>query len=103
MQYISYLAVMHRVPRRAYAAWFPDLPHCFAGGDTRDALELHAHRALLRLAEAAAARGESLPAPSSIEAVLALPDVQAAVRSGSSIIDVLLVSKRPSRRQAAPE
>jgi predicted RNase H-like HicB family nuclease len=91
MQILSYLAVMYRNGPRDYAAWFPDLPDCFAGGESRDVLELHAHKTLLRLAETAVSAGRQLPPPRTMVAVRADPGVQKAMRAGATIISILLV------------
>jgi predicted RNase H-like HicB family nuclease len=75
----------------AYGVIVPDLPGCSSGGATIDEAVADAQEAVALWVDEMAAQGGEVPAPRSIEAVLADPEVAAAIASGSAIILVPLV------------
>jgi predicted RNase H-like HicB family nuclease len=58
----------------AYGVVVPDLPGCFSAGDTLDEAVTAAEEAATAWIDATLDAGGNVPAPSSIEAVRALPD-----------------------------
>ena len=58
----------------AYGVVVPDLPGCFSAGDTMDEAMVNAEQAIIAWIETALDLGQDIPAPSSLEAIRALPD-----------------------------
>jgi predicted RNase H-like HicB family nuclease len=58
----------------AYGVVVPDLPGCFSAGDTLDEAMTNAEEATVAWIEAALDAGETVPPPSSLEAVRANPE-----------------------------
>jgi len=58
----------------AYGVVVPDLPGCFSAGDTLDEAMTNAEKAAVAWIEAALDAGESIPTPSSLEAIRATPE-----------------------------
>jgi predicted RNase H-like HicB family nuclease len=58
----------------AYGVVVPDLPGCFSAGDTMDEAVTAAEEAAAAWIDATLDAGNSVPAPSSLEAVRARPD-----------------------------
>ena len=76
-----YVAIVEDAgPDKAIGLWFPDLPGCFSAGDTVDEALLNAGEAVSLYAESLAKEGRSLPAPRSVSALRADPDVVAELR-----------------------
>lgn len=74
-----YIALIHKEPDSDYGVSFPDFPGCVtAGKDLDEAREL-AEEALALHIEGMLADGESLPEPSTLEAVMAEPENRSAV------------------------
>lgn len=83
----------------AYGVVFPDLPGCTAMGDTVADVLRNAQEAARAWSEAIEARGETVPAPRSPDAILKDADVRQALSDGASLIRVLLIRElgRPSK------
>ena len=83
----------------AYGVIVPDLPGCSSGGATIDDAVANAQEAVALWAEEMAAQGGKVPEPRSPEAVLADPEIAAAILEGGAIIMVPLIreSGRPAR------
>jgi predicted RNase H-like HicB family nuclease len=58
---------------RAVGVWFPDLPGCFAAGDTVDEALENAPEAIQLYADALAKDGRDLPAPRRLDALRSDP------------------------------
>ena len=58
----------------AYGVVVPDLPGCFSAGDTMDEAMTNAEQAIIAWIETALDLGQDIPAPSSLDAIRALPD-----------------------------
>src|SRR5277367_6582016 len=58
----------------AFGVVVPDLPGCFSAGDTLDEAVVGAEEAAAAWVDAALDVGESIPAPSSLDAIRANPD-----------------------------
>jgi predicted RNase H-like HicB family nuclease len=58
----------------AFGVVVPDLPGCFSAGDTLDEAVVGAEEAAVAWVDAALDVGESIPAPSSLDAIRANPD-----------------------------
>jgi predicted RNase H-like HicB family nuclease len=58
-----YFAIIHKDKDSAYGVVFPDLPGCYAAGDTYDQAIRNAGEALRLYAEAEASAGRKLPEP----------------------------------------
>jgi predicted RNase H-like HicB family nuclease len=72
----TYFAIVHQGGDSAYGVWFPDLPGCFAAGDTEDAALASARKSLMLFAEDAEDDGEALPAARSLAALRRDADVR---------------------------
>lgn len=76
-----YIAIVEDTsPEKAIGLWFPDLPGCFSAGDTVDEALLNASEAISLYAESLAKEGRALPAPRSVSALRADPDVASDLR-----------------------
>jgi predicted RNase H-like HicB family nuclease len=63
----QYVAIVEDAgPEKAAGVWFPDLPGCFAAGDTLDEAIANAPEAVALYAEALEETGRALPAPRSL-------------------------------------
>ncbi len=69
----------------AYGVIVPDLPGCTSAGRTTDEALRNAIEAVRLWAEDAIADGEGLPAPRSVEALSADPEVAAALAEGVAL------------------
>jgi predicted RNase H-like HicB family nuclease len=70
---MNYIGAIHKDPDSDFGVSFPDFPGCITGGRTLDEAKAMAVEALEgHIAEMQA--GERIPAPSSLDAVLADPD-----------------------------
>jgi predicted RNase H-like HicB family nuclease len=68
---MNYIGVIHKDPDNDFGISFPDFPGCITVGRSLDEAKAMAIEALEGHMQAA---GEPIPAPSSLEAVLADPD-----------------------------
>jgi predicted RNase H-like HicB family nuclease len=66
-----YIALIYKEPRSDYGVSFPDLPGCVTAGATLDEARAMAEEALALHLEGFEADGETPPAPSSLEAIMA--------------------------------
>ena len=65
-----YVAIIEDAgPDRAVGVWFPDLPGCFAAGDTLDEAMRNAAEAITLYAEALEEHGRALPPPRRLSAL----------------------------------
>lgn len=74
-----YIALIHKDPDSDYGVSFPDFPGCVTAGRTLEEARALAEEALSFHARSMAEDGEPLPAPSSLNAVSALPEFAGAV------------------------
>lgn len=83
----------------AYGIVIPDLPGCFAGGDTIEDTMRDAVGAVAAWADATEEAGDAIPTPRSIESLRRDPDVAAAVADGAALVVIPLVrdSGRPAK------
>lgn len=95
---MRYVALIHKEPGSSYGISFPDLPGCISAGST-------AHEAITNAAEALAfhvagmrADGEPVPAPRSLEEILADPAL-APDREGANFAHVPLIEDRGSPKR----
>jgi predicted RNase H-like HicB family nuclease len=72
----DYIAIIHKDPDSDYGVSFPDLPGCITAGSTIEEARDMAAEALGGHLAVMAAHGEPLPAPSTIEAIMRVPDFQ---------------------------
>jgi predicted RNase H-like HicB family nuclease len=69
----QYIALIHKEPTSAYGVSFPDLPGCVSAGDTLDEARAMAAEALAFHLEGMIEDGDTIPAPSSLEAIMSDP------------------------------
>jgi predicted RNase H-like HicB family nuclease len=83
----------------AYGVVVPDLPGCSSGGATIEEAVANTQEAVTLWTDEMVAQGGDIPAPRDGEAVLADPEVAAAVAAGAALILVPLIrdSGRPTR------
>lgn len=92
---MRYVAFVHKDPDSAYGVSFPDFPGCVSAGDTADEALTNAVEALSGHVAAMHADGDAIPAPRSLDEVLAdatLGDD----REGASLAFVPLIRDRGS-------
>lgn len=66
----QYVAIVEDAgPQKAVGLWFPDLPGCFAAGDSLDEAIANAPAAVALYAEAVEEQGGTLPPPRSLSAL----------------------------------
>lgn len=70
----SYIALIHKDDDSDYGVSFPDFPGCISAGSTLDEARAGAEEALALHVEGLIEDGESLPEPSSLQAVMADPE-----------------------------
>jgi len=71
---LQYIAIIHKDSGSDYGVSFPDLPGCVSAGvDLDEARDMAAEALALHL-EGLAADGDSIPQPSSLEAVMSDPN-----------------------------
>lgn len=70
----SYIALIHKDDHSDYGVSFPDFPGCISGGSTLDEARAGAEEALALHVEGLIEDGESLPEPSSLQAVMGDPE-----------------------------
>jgi predicted RNase H-like HicB family nuclease len=66
----SYLIVIERADDGGFGAWAPDLPGCVALGDTVEECERQMREAIAFHLEGLREKGESVPTPTAIAAVM---------------------------------
>lgn len=82
----NYLAVVDKDADSAFGLWFPDVPGCFSAADLEGDIVANAVEALRLYAE-----DESLPEPSSHEAIVTRSDVREALADGAYLLSVPLI------------
>ena len=75
----------------AYGVWFPDLPGCTATGATIDEAPANAAEAMRDWAEVTLAKGDAIPEPRAVEALLSDADASEAIGEGAAIRSIPLV------------
>jgi predicted RNase H-like HicB family nuclease len=71
---MNYIGVVHKDPDSDFGVSFPDFPGCITAGRTLAEAKAMAEEALNLAIEEMDKAGEPIPAPSSLDAVLADPD-----------------------------
>jgi len=70
----DYIALIHKDADSEYGVSFPDLPGCVSAGATMDEARINAEEALALHVEGLIEDGQAIPAPSSLDAVMAYPE-----------------------------
>ena len=94
MRYVSFI---HR-DEAGYGVSFPDFPGCVSAGDTVDDAVLQGSEALAFHVEGLVEDGEPIPAPRSIDAIKADPDLAEWRRGADFVLVPLLLDRGSSRR-----
>ena len=94
MRYVSFI---HR-DDAGYGVSFPDFPGCVAAGDTVDEAISRGGEALAFHVEGLRDDGEPIPAPRSIDAIKADPDLADWRRGADFVLIPLLLDRGSSRR-----
>ena len=83
----------------AYGVYFPDLPGCAAMGATLEEAIVNAAEAMRDWADATIEKGDAIPEPRAIEALLADPELSADIGAGALLRGVPMVrhSGRPAK------
>ncbi|MBP0616697.1 type II toxin-antitoxin system HicB family antitoxin [Jiella mangrovi] len=90
---MRYIAFIHKEPGSSYGVSFPDVPGCISAGDTLEEAASNAVEALSGHARMIEADGETLPAPRSLDEIVADPALQVD-REGAMLTVVPLVRDR---------
>lgn len=69
----TYIGLIHKDPDSEFGVSFPDFPGCVSAGATLDEARVAAHEALTGHIACMAEDGEAIPAPSSLDAIMADP------------------------------
>jgi predicted RNase H-like HicB family nuclease len=77
----SYIALIRKDADSDFGVDFPDFPGCVTAGATLDEARRMAHEALELHVTGMIAHGEELPAPSTLDAIMAAPENQDAAAS----------------------
>ena len=75
----NYIAVVHKDPKSDFGVSFPDFPGCVTAGSSIDEAKDMAHEALSLHIKGMLEDGESIPAPSKLEDIMADPDYSDAI------------------------
>ena len=75
----NFIAVVHKDPKSDFGVSFPDFPGCVTAGSSIDEAKDMAHDALSLHIKGMLEDGESIPAPSKLEDIMADPDYSDAV------------------------
>ena len=94
MRYVSFI---HR-DETGYGVSFPDFPGCVSVGETVDDAVRHGSEALAFHVEGLVGDGAAVPAPSSIDAIKADPDLAEWRRGADFVLIPLLLDRGSSRR-----
>lgn len=73
---MHYVAIVEESEGQATGVWFPDLPGCFAAGDTTDEAVANAIDAVAHYAEALAETGRHLPPARPLSELRRSPDLR---------------------------
>lgn len=90
---MRFVVLLHKEPGSVYGVTVPDLPGCVSAGDTADEALAGATEAIALHVEGLEAEGQPVPAPRTIEAILADPSL-AEERHGATLATVPLVRDR---------
>lgn len=97
--YEKYVAVIHKDDDSAYGAYFPDLPGCFAAGDTEDKALENLRISLRMYAEDMAEDGNKLPSPRTVREVVAEPEVKESIWDGYGFIVLIPLLHASKKRR----
>lgn len=92
---MRYIAFIHKDPGSCYGVSFPDMPGCTSAGDTLDEAVANAVGALSGHVRMMDMDGDAVPAPRSLEDIIADPDL-AEDREGALLSAIALVKDRGS-------
>lgn len=90
---MRFVVLLHKEPGSVYGVTVPDLPGCVSAGDTADEALAGAAEAIALHVEGLEAEGQPVPAPRTIEALLADPSL-AEERRGATLATIPLVRDR---------
>lgn len=90
---MRYVAFIHKDPDSDYGVSFPDFPGCISAGSTVDEAVTNAVEALSGHVAAMEADGDAIPAPSTLDDVLADPAFSEE-REGATYVYVPLIRER---------
>ncbi|BCP53816.1 HicB family protein [Kaistia sp. 32K] len=93
---MRYVAFIHKDPGSVYGVSFPDFPGCISAGDTADEAVEQAAEALSGHVAMMAADGDAIPAPRSLEEILADPAIEEE-REGASFAFVPLIREQGAK------
>jgi predicted RNase H-like HicB family nuclease len=89
-----YVAILEKEHGSLWGVWFPDCPGCVTAAESMQAAVAQAVAALRLWAEGAAAEGDALPEPRSLDALREDPDVREALQRGDAAIVVPLLQDK---------
>jgi predicted RNase H-like HicB family nuclease len=92
---LRYIAFIHKEPDSCYGVSFPDMPGCTSAGDTLDEAVANAVDALSGHVRIMDMDGDGVPAPRSLEEIVADPEL-AEDREGALLSAIALVKDRGS-------
>lgn len=90
---MRFVVLLHKEPGSVYGVTVPDLPGCVSAGETADEALAEAVEAIALHVEGLEAEGQPVPAPRTIEALLADPSLEEE-RAGATLATVPLVRDR---------
>jgi predicted RNase H-like HicB family nuclease len=90
---MRFVVLLHKDPGSVYGVTVPDLPGCVSAGETADEALAAAVEAIALHVEGLEAEGQPVPAPRTIEALLADPSLEEE-RAGATLATVPLVRDR---------
>lgn len=97
--YQKYVAVIHKDEDSAYGGYFPDLPGCFAAGDTEDEAFENLRISLRMYADDSIEDGKTLPKPRMLREVIADSEVKDAIRRGYGFIVLIPLLQASKKRR----
>ena len=92
---MRHIAFIHKEPTSCYGVSFPDMPGCTSAGDTLDEAVANAVDALSGHVRMMEMDGDAVPAPRSLEDIIADPEL-AEDREGALLSAIALVKDRGS-------
>lgn len=94
-----YVALIEHEPGTLYGVRFPDLPGCYAAGDTADEAAQDAMEAVRLWAADALDKGAALPKARTLDAILADADIRADIAAGAIpvLVPLYMASGRATR------
>lgn len=87
----NYFAIIHHDADSAFGAYFPDLPGCFAAGDTIERVRANSQVSLRLYAECVA--GDQIASPRSLDDLMRDAEVAECLASGGRIVAVSLIHR----------